>query len=187
MKIEILSYTQIASILVFIVALFILYRILVSQKDAAIELLKEKNKSLSHKLTDALANTPDALAHSLNARVHTLEDELTRLFKDKVNNQDVIELKERELNSLKAKADELGKQIALANELMAEFSCPHCGSPMAERAYQSESVEHNGREVDIDHEYYSYECGYALSDGSEVRPCRGNEPHVQSSIFSKNT
>jgi len=187
MTIESLSYANIASILAFIVALFVLYRVLVSQKDATIESLKEKNNLLSHKLADAENNSPDALANSLNNRVNVLEEEIERLSKDKVHNQDEIQLKEKELITVKEKAKELGRQIAIAHELIAEFSCPHCGSPMSERAYQSECVEYNGREVDIDHEYYSYECGYALSDGSEVSPCRGNEPHDQSSIFSKNT
>ena len=187
MTIETLFYTQIASVLAFIVALFVLYRVLVSQKDATIELLKEKNDYLSRKLTDATANTPDALANSLNNRVNTLEEELVRLSKDKEHNQSEIKLKEKELVSVKAKAEELGKKIAIAHELMEEFSCPHCGSPMSERAYQSESVEYNGRDMDIDHEYFSYECGYALSDGSEVSPCRGNEPPVKSRILSENT
>jgi len=40
---EIIFYTQISSIFAFIVAIFGLYRLLVSQKDASIELLKEKN------------------------------------------------------------------------------------------------------------------------------------------------
>ena len=187
MTIETIFYTQVVSILAFIVALFVLYRVLVSQKDATIELLKEKNDYLSCKLADAAANDPDVLANSLNNRVNVLEEELERLSKDKAKNQDEIELKEKEIISIKEKANEIGKQIAIAHELIAEFSCPHCGSPMAERAYQSECVEHNGREIDIDHEYFSYECGYALSDGSEIRPCRGNEPHTQSSIISKNT
>jgi len=173
MTIELLFYTQIASILAFIAALFVLYRVLVSQKDATIELLKETNNNLSHKLSDAVANSPDALANSLNNRVNVLEEELERLSIDKVNNQDEIELKEKEIISVKEKAEELGKQIAMAHELMAEFSCPHCSSPMAERSCQSECVEYNGRDVDIDHEYFSYECGYVMSDGSEVSPCRG--------------
>lgn len=42
MSIEILFYTQLASILAFTVALFVLYRVLVSQKDSTIQLLKEK-------------------------------------------------------------------------------------------------------------------------------------------------
>ena len=43
---EISLITPTASIILFIVALFILYRILVSKKDATIELLKEKMTSL---------------------------------------------------------------------------------------------------------------------------------------------
>ena len=187
MTIELSSYTEIAAILAFIVALFFLYRVLVSQKDATIESLKEKNNLLSHKLADAAANTPDALANSLNNRVNVLEEEIERLSKDKTHNQDEIQLKEKELISVKEKAKELSRQITIAHELIAEFSCPHCGSPIAERVYQTECVEHNGREVDIDHEYFSYECGYAISDGSDVNPCRADKPYMQSKILSENT
>ena len=178
MSIEIIFYTQLASVLTFIVALFVLYRVLVSQKDATIELLKEKNDYLSQRLNDAATNTPDALAKSLNDRVKVLEDELDRLSNDKVNNQDKIKLKEKELDTVKEKAEELSRQIAIAHELMSEFSCPHCASPMTEKAYQSESVEYNGRDVDIDHEYYSYECGYAVSDGTVVSSCGGQKQYA---------
>lgn len=187
MTIETIFYTQIASTLAFIVALFVLYRVLVSQKDATIELLKVKNDYLSCKLADAAENDPDVLSDALNNRVNVLEEELERLSKDKAKNQDEIVLKEKEIVSIKEKANEIGKQMAIVHELIAEFSCPHCGSPMAERACQSECVEHDGREIDIDHEYLSYECGYALSDGSEIRPCGGNEPRTQSIIMSKHT
>ncbi len=151
MAIETIFYTQIGSILAFIVALFILYRVLVRQKDATIESLKAKNDYLSCKLADAVANDPDVLSKSLNNRVNVLEEELVRLSKDKVKNQDEIELKEKEIVSIKEKIREAGKQIAIVSKDLAKLSCPHCGSLISERAYQSECVEHNGREIDIGH------------------------------------
>ena len=63
---EIIFLTQIASIIAFIVVLFVLYRVPVSQKDATIELLKEENTYLKEQLETAKENTPDKLAKKLS-------------------------------------------------------------------------------------------------------------------------
>ena len=63
---EIIFLTQIASIIAFIVVLFVLYRVLVSKKDATIELLKEENTYLKEQLETAKENTPDKLAKKLS-------------------------------------------------------------------------------------------------------------------------
>ncbi len=47
---EIIFYTQIVSILSFVGSLFVLYRVLIKQKDATIELLKEKVSFLKEQL-----------------------------------------------------------------------------------------------------------------------------------------
>jgi predicted RNA-binding Zn-ribbon protein involved in translation (DUF1610 family) len=81
-------------------------------------------------------------------------------------------LKEKELIKVKNLAEKLNNQIAIAHELVEEFSCPYCGAPMVEHVYESESVEnHQGREVDIGHEFFSYECGHIIVDGDEQQPC----------------
>ena len=177
MTIETIFYTQLGSILAFVIVLFVLYRVLVNQKDATIQLLKEKNKYLSQKLSDLSQLTPDALAKSLADRVVLLDDEIYRLSTDKEKNQDEIKSKEDELLKVKEKAEKLSREIAKAHELMEEFFCPHCGSPMAERAYHVESVEYQGRDLDVDHEYVAYECGYSLADGDEVSSCRKIKPN----------
>lgn len=48
-------YTQLASIIVYISALFVVYRVLVHQKDATIELLREKNSWLHEQLETSKA------------------------------------------------------------------------------------------------------------------------------------
>ena len=187
MTIETIFYTQLASLVGFIAALFVLYRVLVSQKDATIQLLKERYDYLAQQLNDASKSSPDALAKSLSDRVKILDEEIERLSKDKEKNQEQIKKREKELNEVKEEAGELSRKIAKAHELMEEFFCPNCGAPMAERAYQSESVEYQGRELDIDHEYVAYECGYALVDGAETSTCGGNKPCQKSIILNENT
>lgn len=171
MTIEVLFYTQIGSIIAFVLTLFTLYKVLVSQKDATIQLLKEKIDFLDQKLAHAEAQNPDALARSLSERVESLNGEIERLSIDKQTNQKLITKKEQELEHTKELADELSRQISNAHELMSEYFCPHCKAPMAEREYHSELVEIGGRDIDIDHEYISFECGLTLLDGEESRKC----------------
>jgi hypothetical protein len=59
---EIIFWTQLASIISFITALFVLYRVLVSQKDSTIQLLKDKNRFLSDQLKIEKEKGPDQLA-----------------------------------------------------------------------------------------------------------------------------
>jgi gas vesicle protein len=174
-KIETIFYMQLASVIGFIAALFILYRVLVSQKDASIQLLKEKCDYLTRQLNDTSKSSPDALAKSLSNRVKLLDDEIGRLSIDKENNQEQIKQKEKELDTVKEETEELSRKIAKAHDLIKEFFCPKCGSPMAERAYQSEYLEYQGEDFEIDHEYVAYECGYALVDRAETSSCTGNE------------
>ena len=83
MTIEILFYTQLGSIFAFIVALFVLYRVLVHSKDATIQTLKEKCSYLACQLSEAVQSKPDALARSLTERVETLNKEIERYLKIK--------------------------------------------------------------------------------------------------------
>jgi len=171
MSIDTLFWTQIGSILTFVLALFGLYRLLVDQKDATIQLLKEQITSLKDQLTEARSSTPDILARSLHERAKQLEDELKRLYADKSISLDVINSKESELTTAHNQLDELKRQIDLAKELLNDFICPHCGAPMLRRDYASESIEYKGREIDIDHEFSEYDCGYSTLDGEQRTPC----------------
>ncbi len=171
----VIFWTQIISIVGFVIALFVLYRVLVSQKDSTIELLKEKNTFLTEQLKSAQEQSPDKLAELLSSRVSILESELERLGSDKeVNSQEIL-AKETELATVKRQAENLSKQLAKATALLDEFFCPYCGSAMVERQYQSESVWNNGRDVDIEHEYISFECGYELVDGDPHGDCSRHE------------
>ena len=172
MNIEIIFYTQMASILGFLVALFVLYRLLVKQKDSTIELLKEKNNYLELRLTEAAQQRPDLLVENVSKRVSLLMEELERLNQDKENNEQLITEKEKELSDSKNELKELKTQFERAEELMSEFFCPHCKAPMTSREYVSECVEHDGRELDIDHEHILYECGLEFIDGAEKTKCR---------------
>ena len=170
MELETIFYTQLASIVGFICAIFILYRILVGQKDATIELLKERTRNLEYKLVEARNASPDVLAEKLSSRVMLLEEELNRLSGDKEKNQALIEKKENELKNARKEVKALNKKIIDAHEILEEFSSPHCGSLLLTRSYEDESREH----YDITHEHIFYECGYEILDGQEVGSCSGS-------------
>jgi len=191
---EIIFWTQIGSIIAFLVALFVLYHLLVEQKDATIQLQKENISYLKDQLADAKAQSPDVLAQRLTNRVNLLEGELKRLEQDKTATDDQIKAKEAELSAARIKAEELlkeqikvvvakinaertrveelTKQVLHARAQLKDFLCPYCGAPLVQRAYQSESVEHEGREMDVDHEYVAYECGYEVVDGEVCGQCK---------------
>ncbi len=171
MSLEILFYTQLGSIMTFIITLFILYRVLISQKDATIQLFQEKCSYLEYQLADAAKCHPDALAKSLSERVTNLNEEIQRLSEDKISNEVLIIEKGHELAKVKKEAGELSRQISSAHELMSEYFCPTCKAPMTERAFHSELVEYGGREIDVDHEFISFECGLSLSDGEVSNSC----------------
>ena len=175
-------WTQIASIVVFVLSVFGLYRLLIEQKDATIQFLKETNSSLKDQLAEARNSTPDVLAQSLSGRLKLLEGELERLSQDKNANHELVQRKEEELKVARQKVEELKTQVSLAQELLTDFLCPHCGAALAVREYHSESVEYQGREIDVDHDYSAYECGYSVLDGKPNSPCNANIPRPASAI-----
>jgi DNA repair exonuclease SbcCD ATPase subunit len=172
---EVLLFAQIASVVVFLIALFSIYQTLATQKDATIQVQKEQIELLKLQLQQALAQTPDIAVDALSKRVKNISEELSRLHKDNEASAEKIREKEHELAAANREMELVRGQIARAEDLLAEFSCPKCKAPMISREFAYESVEYNGREVDVDHEHVSYECGYELADGIEVGRC-GNVP-----------
>lgn len=168
---EVIFYTQIASIIGFVMALFVLYRMLVSQKDGTIELLKEKNQYLADQLSEAKSSSPDVLAENLAKRIKLLIEEIERLNKDRDKNENLIEQKENALHAVQKKLSELHEQIKRTEEVMRDFVCPYCGAPMQTREYYPIYGHIEDREVEGESEYVTYECGLAIQDGQEIEPC----------------
>ncbi|NDY73302.1 hypothetical protein DO021_18065 [Desulfobacter hydrogenophilus] len=161
MTIDTIFYTQLATIFSFLIALFSLYRLLVKQKDATIELLKEKNDFLSKQIEIAQNNTPDKLAKRLSERINIFQDELSRLSEDKEYTQKTISEKEEKL-------EQLENQLSEIKEIASEYFCPHCKSPIEKREYFSEVHEYG----DIDHEFIEFECGFSMADDRVTGECK---------------
>ncbi len=97
MSIETVFYTQVVSIIAFIGALFVLYRVLVQSKDATIETLKTQITFLETKVKNLAETSPDVLLQRLEKRTTLLTDEL--------------EQAENEKEPLKKQVEELQKQL----------------------------------------------------------------------------
>lgn len=172
---DVIFWTQITTIVGFIIALFTLYGILVKSKDATIELLRERLTARDKELEVARATGPDLLAEKYSKRVNLLTEELKRLSRDEENNKTIIEQKELELREVEALIVSLRNQIQIAKDVMEEFLCPRCSAPMLRRDFQTQLVEHNGRDIDIEHEETEFECGLTIVNGKEVVKCSESE------------
>jgi hypothetical protein len=166
MSIELIFYTQVASIIGFILALFTLYRLLVSQKDSVIELLRERTSLLEEKIKELETQSPDVLVDLLNKRVNITKEEILRLNQDGYEHKEQIAEKETELEMLSQKLSKLNYFLA-ENELL----CPHCQAPLLRRACHTIYGEYQGREVEADIEYVEYECGLIRDGAEQISPC----------------
>ncbi|MCK5607440.1 hypothetical protein KAR91_36485 [Candidatus Pacearchaeota archaeon] len=167
-----LFYIQLASLLTYIITLFVLYKLLVSSKDATIETLKARIAQLKEKLESEKDTSPDILAQRLSVRIKIYEEEIRKLSKDQQANQDAIKTKQAELAETREDLEVLETQLEEAKEILDEFLCPHCKAPMTIHDYASEVVEHGGRELDVEHEVIIYDCGLEIYDGEIAKLCR---------------
>lgn len=174
---EIIFYTQIVSIIGFIIALFSLYGLLVKQKDSVIELLKQRIELLEKEKHDLQSQSPDVLVESLAKRVEISLTEIHRLKEDGEDHKGQILEKETELNDLRNTLKKLNILLE-ENDLL----CPHCQAPLAIRDWKTIYGHSGGREVEVDVEYVEYECGYATLEG-EAEPlgkCKNEKNFNQS-------
>jgi len=178
MTIEDIFYTQLASALAFIVCLFVLYRVLVSQKDAVIELLKEKNSYLTEKINELKERSPDALVEMLTKRISALTDEIERLDKDKDKNQEQIDKKEKELEALQNSLSSVVEEIEILKEKASEYFCQYCGAPLDMREWEWVTGVLGGQEVEADLMHEIFECGLHLREGEEISPCKNKKKHL---------
>lgn len=101
--------------------MFVVYRVLVSQKDATIQLLKEKIIDLQEKLQEARKTNPDALSEALNRRIEIYEAELKKLKKDEITNESEITKIEKKLKIAKRESVELKTVIQQIDGIQNEI------------------------------------------------------------------
>ena len=79
MTLETIFITQIASVVVLLLLSSILYRLLVSAKNATIETLKQQIELNEQKISEFESQEPDILLQRLIRRIEALENELRKL------------------------------------------------------------------------------------------------------------
>jgi predicted nuclease with TOPRIM domain len=159
MTIDTVFYTQLASIFGFFSALFILYKVLIQQKDAVIHLLKERLAEKDEKIAELKTQTPDALASALNDRIKVTQDEIGRLKADGDLHRTEIEQREDELRDIQDKLNSLSELIR-----ETDLVCPECGDPLRRRHVHTIYGGPND-EYETDIEFTEYACGLTI-DGS---------------------
>lgn len=164
---EIIFYTQIGSLVAYIFTVFGIYRLLIEQKDAVIQRLKERINDQTEKIRSLELQTPDALANSLSDRVERLLAEIERLRVDKTLNNEEILRKEAEIREVQLKLTSLSELIK-----DSDFLCPKCGAPLVQRSSYTIHGYAGGVEGEADVEYVEYQCGLSISHEGEVSPCR---------------
>lgn len=164
---DVIFFTQVGSAIAFFLTLFVLYRLLVAQKDSVIELLKERIADREAKISKLESEGPDALVAALSARVDSTMMEIARLREDGDKHLAEIAGKERKLNELRLKLLTLSESI-----LDSDLMCRKCGAPLIRKEFYPIFGVVNGREVEAEGEYIEYDCGLALKDGREVSPCK---------------
>lgn len=167
MTTEVIFYTQVVSIIGFITALFVLYRVLVQQKDSVIQLLKERLVDKDEQITALKTQTTDALASALNDRIKITQDEIVRLKTDEDIHRKEIGLKEDELRGIQGKLNTLSDLIR-----ESDLVCPECGEPLVIRhSYTLHGGPYEEYQEEV--EYVEYQCGLAVDGLGEVKSqCR---------------
>ena len=157
MSIEVVFYTQLASVFAFIVSLFVLYKLLVSAKDATIETLKQQISFLEVKNKDLAETSPDILLQRFESRTKLLESELIEAEKEKLPLSDEIEqLKVRLTESNNSNLEE--KQ-QLINQLVSVSQ--HAASLDTQR----KQLELQLREVEGPYEQFLHYANAEVSPG----------------------
>jgi len=166
MTTDTIFYTQITSIIVFLLALFSIYRLLVENKDSVIQVLKERIQDRDDKIISLESQTPNALTNALSLRIKIAIDEVERLKADKNIQMDEVKLKQNELGVLKERLNFLS---ALIQE--AGLICEKCGATRTHHDFVPIYSNSGDREIEAEIEYTQYACGRLLQDGEEKETC----------------
>jgi hypothetical protein len=136
---DLIFITQMASIIGYIGTVFILYRILVKQKDATIELLKnrismleqqlstgrdydqQRISLLENQLTIAKEQDPDVLLKKYKDRLDLAIDELNKLEADRSTDKNTLSMKELEIAKIKIDLEEMSSEVVYERERSKEI------------------------------------------------------------------
>lgn len=147
---EVIFWTQLGSIIVYVATLFTVYRVLVAAKDAAIQEKNATIENLKTRLEEAKGKGSDILVTQLRERAAALTEEIEKLSSDRSKDKGKLAELETErdiLHALMLRSDKLriiGEILENSRyEIYRDFMTSVCGSTAkASRAiYEFESLE----------------------------------------------
>jgi len=127
--------------------------------------LRDENRFLKTRLDEEKIYSVDATLHRVLTRFKLANEELEELKIDKLTNSQLIIDKNEEIESLQT-------QIDFLEELSSNFICPYCGAVQVSHEYHPIWGEYDGREIEDEIEYSTYECGLSIKDSKVIHPCR---------------
>jgi DNA repair exonuclease SbcCD ATPase subunit len=158
----------------FVLLVLVLYRLLVQQKDANIQVLRDQLAARDKTIQELETRSPDVLMNTLTKRIEVSIAEIARLNADKEKHALEINEKHAELSGVQ---DRLKTLTALISE--SDLVCPTCGAPLVNRLTRTVYGHSGDREVEADLQYVEYECGYSEDEEKgTIQPC----PHDRSPL-----
>jgi chromosome segregation ATPase len=165
-------WTQITSIVLFVIALFALYRLLVEQKDSTIQLQKENIAFLKDQIAQLSLQRPDVLVETLANRVELLESELSRLRQDSNASKEEVQAKLKELSDTKSELDRAKRRLDRyratldhISDILSDNICQYCDAArIGDATTERNTLGNMGTTA-------KYACGYQIKAGIPVTPC----------------
>jgi len=175
---QVIFWTQIASVLAYIISVFFLYRLLVKQKDAVIESKNAAIELLKEQLGLAKQSSPDILIERLSKRVEILKDELKALSQDNDAKKEEILAKEKEIKDAEERLGIFNVILEDANRMIEsevdkqirKKRCPYCKSKVADYSPSIPTEFNDIRKQKIRFDI-EYECGLKTVGGKEITKC----------------
>lgn len=145
-------------------------------KDSTIEGLREEIVRLKDKLNEAEKNSTENVIKIYGKKICILKEEVGRLLKDEITNEQIIQEKQQTIRSLEIVLDEFIKDRKKLDDMLQahELACPHCGAPLIDRQIYGGTEHYQGTELDFEIISTYFECGYSTEDGTELSSC-GNK------------
>ena len=165
MTTELLLYTQIGALVGFVGIVFVLYRLLIKQKDATIESLKER---IGYQEAKAKTDSPDVLIEGLSKRIKILSEELERLSGEQAPDSEKIKHKEHELEETKDAYERLQQFALHATGMSVSYFCPRCEEP----TLQSIDCRINFFPKATELFQVAYSCGYVTLNKTIQSECK---------------
>ncbi len=143
-----------------------------SEPDMGLSIKKDELTSLQKQLRQHLRNLnrlrEEEAKVGFDYKLLNLIDDEKEAIKEKQERLKELEAEVKEREQVQNQLEKLKELQAI----LSDYLCPHCGAKLVTKEYHVQPVEYNGRDLEVDHEFVEYECGYSTHNGKEASPCK---------------